>query len=123
MRKNLILAVAITGVLLNGGYAALAQVKPTVGTSPSVSPSPTGTKTASPSAGLMENEVENLKEKVENTVAKMRSKDRKAVAGVISDLKDTVIKIKTSDDADYDVKRDAELTKIYQVGTAKKEIK
>ncbi|MEN9328167.1 MAG: hypothetical protein RI947_975 [Candidatus Parcubacteria bacterium] len=123
MKKNLILAIALMSVVSTAGTVAVAQTKtltPTVATSPTV---PATTKTASPSAGVMEKEAETIKEKVENTVAKMRQKDRKAVAGVIITVKTASLTLKTSDDVDYEVKRDETLTKVYLVGTNKKEIK
>jgi hypothetical protein len=82
------------------------------------------TKAASGAASLIDKEIQNLKEKIATKVAELRKKNLKAIAGVVQENSNGVIKIKTINDDDYSVKIDDTLTKIYQIaGASKKELK
>lgn len=120
MKKQIALAVAAMSIVAGSGGTVIAQTKtPTAAVSPSISAAPT--KAATQSGSLIDKEVANIKEKVENTVAELRKKDRKAVAGIITGIKSTGLTIRTPDDVDYEIKRDDTLTKVYQVTATKKE--
>ena len=110
--NQIISGVALTAFLISGstvyGQAA--------------SPSAAMTKDASPSASITQTEIQDLKEKIATKVAELRKKNQKAIAGTITSIKDKSIMIK-NDDADYEVKVDEALTKVYSIGTTKKEIK
>lgn len=80
-------------------------------------------KDSSPSAAITQTEVQDLKEKIATKVAELRKKNQKAVAGKITSIKDKSIMIKNNDDAEYEVKVDEALTKVYRIGVTKKEIK
>lgn len=129
MKRYVITSIAAATVLSLGSASALAQTKvlsPTVRATTTTTTTPAASPTdaaASASGGLIEKEVQNLKDKIADKVAELRKKDRKAVSGMITAIKDNTITIKTSDEAEYEVKRDETLTKIYQVTSTKKEIK
>lgn len=91
--------------------------KPSLSTTgtPSTTPKPTTTEDA---------EIKNLRDKLTTKVDEMRKKNQKAISGIVTDVKDTVIKMKTADDTAYDVKTDGPAIAFYQIaGTAKKELK
>lgn len=105
-------------VMLSASPAVIAQTaKPTEATQSAT------TKTVSPSAQVtVTEEIQDLKEKIATKVAELRKKNQRAVAGIIIAIKDLNITIKT-DNGDYDIKVDEALTKVYTIGTTKKEIK
>jgi hypothetical protein len=104
----------IVGLLLTP-LAAQAQTK-------AASASPT--VAAKQKASTEEAEIKDLRDKLANKVAEMNKNNKKAVAGVITNVKDHDLTIKSSDDTTYDVTTDDTITKYYQVaGTGKKEIK
>lgn len=81
-------------------------------------------KTSTSSATKTDQTIEDLKDRIANKVEEMRKKNHKAIAGVVTDTKDKVFVIKTSDDATYEIKIDDALTKMYLIsGVAKKPIK
>ncbi len=68
-------------------------------------------------------EIQNLKEKLASKVAELRSKNDRAYAGEVIGLGKDSLKIRASDNKDYQIKVDSELTKILKIqGTSKKEI-
>lgn len=69
--------------------------------------------------------IQDLKDKVANKVAEIRKKNNRAVAGRIVSISDSSIKIKSSDQVDFDIKlKESGLTKYYQItGAQQKEIK
>jgi len=70
-----------------------------------------------------EKQLQQLKDKIATKVAQLREKNNKAIAGIVTEIKDNSIKLKT-DDADIDVKLDDTITKYYQInGSQRKEIK
>ncbi len=70
-----------------------------------------------------EKAVENLKEKVASKVEELRKKNNKAIAGFVLEIKDNLIKIKTLNKKDYQVKLDDLLTKYFKItGASQKEI-
>ncbi len=72
---------------------------------------------------IEDSEVKALKEKIATKVAELRQKNNKAISGTVASLTNNVIKIKTQDDKDYDVKIDDTLTKYYQInGNQKSEV-
>ena len=69
-------------------------------------------------------EIKDLKDKIATKVAELQKENQKAIAGVVLSNKDGVVMLKANDDAEYEVKIDDTLTKIYQiVGAQKKEVK
>lgn len=114
--KQTITVLGIAAVLLATGNITNAQTKPTVTVTPKV------TKTASPSAAVVEKEVQQLKEKV--AAITERKKNQKAVAGTITAVNDKSIAISTEDNGNLEVKIDETITQFYQIaGATKKEIK
>lgn len=85
--------------------------------------SPSAEADASPSTAISQTEIEDLKEKIATKVAELRKKNQRAIAGIITAIKGNTISITNSDDAEYDIKVDTDLTKVYLIGTTKKEIK
>lgn len=69
-------------------------------------------------------EIKDLKDKIATKVAELQKKDQKAIAGSVLSNKDGLVMLKANDDAEYEVKIDDTLTKIYQIsGAQKKEVK
>lgn len=80
--------------------------------------------TATPSAVVVEKEIQNLKEKIATKVAELRKKNLKAISGVVIDTPTSELKIETQKGDEYIVQIDDTLTKIYQVsGSTKKDLK
>lgn len=70
-----------------------------------------------------EKAVENFKEKVASKVEELRKKNNKAIAGFVLEIKDNLIKIKTLNKEEYQVKLDDLLTKYFKItGASQKEI-
>lgn len=107
---NKILSYIILGVLFFSTQSVTAQ-----------------TSTATPSSTTVptvkvDKEIQNLKDKVANSVAEMR-KDQKAVTGRILSVKGNSLSLKSNSQITYNVEIDNALTKIYQVaGVGRKEI-
>lgn len=84
----------------------------------------TASPSASPVSEAEESAIEKLKEKVANKVIEIRKKSNKALSGTITSKNTSSLKIKTNDDAEYEVKLDDALTKYFKIlGTKKQEIK
>lgn len=115
MKLKTLTVLALVASMSTSG-AVYAQTK-------TASPTATVTTEASPSAAVEENEVQTLKDKVANKVAELMKKDKKAVAGKITAVKGNVITILSTDEVEYSIKRDDSLTKIYNAGDTKKELK
>ena len=58
-------------------------------------------------------EAQSLKEKIASKVAELQQKDQRAVAGVITAISDTSIKIRNNEEIDYTIKLDKDLTKVF----------
>lgn len=68
-------------------------------------------------------DIQSLKDKIATKVAELREKNNKAISGFIQSISNNTLKIKTSNNDQYNVKIDSQLTKFYQiVGSQKKEI-
>lgn len=68
--------------------------------------------------------IENLKEKVANKVQEIIKKNNKAIVGRVISISDNLIKIKSVDNKEYEIKIDSTLTKFYKIsGVNQKEIK
>lgn len=83
------------------------------------------TATSSPKlTSTEENAIQDLKEKVANKVAEIRKKNNKAIAGRVTDRSESTVKIKNSEQNDFNIKfQDSGLTKYYQItGAQQKEI-
>lgn len=69
-------------------------------------------------------EIKDLKDKIATKVAELQKENQKAIAGSVLSNKDGEVMLKANDDAEYEMKIDDTLTKIYQiVGAQKKEVK
>lgn len=69
-------------------------------------------------------EIKDLKDKIATKVAELQKENQKAITGSVLSNKDGEVMLKANDDAEYEVKIDDTLTKIYQiVGAQKKEVK
>lgn len=80
--------------------------------------------TATPTLTQEEKDVQDLKEKIKNKVAELRSQNNKAFAGWVLSNENKLIKVNTPDEEKFDVKFDDGLTKVYEiVGNQRKEIK
>ena len=83
------------------------------------SPSPTS---ANPTNSQEDREIQNLKEKIATKVAELREKNSKAVSGIVQEINKTktIIKIKTWNEEDFEIKVDPDLTKFYQISASQK---
>lgn len=115
--SQIISGVALTALLVSGTTVYGQTIKK------DSSPSAAMAKDASPSAAITQTEIQDLKEKIATKVAELRKKNQKALAGTITSIKDKSIFIKNNEDAEYEVKVDEALTKVYLIGTTKKEMK
>jgi len=113
MRIKLIHCSIVT--LLIGLFASATVVGQTITLTPTITPKITTTE---------ENAIQDLKEKVANKVAEIRKKNNKAIAGRVTDRSESTVKIKNSEQNDFNIKfQDSGLTKYYQItGAQQKEI-
>ncbi|MBI4004697.1 hypothetical protein HY358_01010 [Candidatus Roizmanbacteria bacterium] len=90
----------------------------------SLSASPIVTNVATPTAVLVEKEIQNLKDRIATKVAELRKKNTKAITGVVTDRAGATINMENNDGDQYKVQVDDTLTKLYLIsGSTKKEIK
>lgn len=114
MKKTIILFIFATILLPITGIAK-GQIPATVSTDEA--------QVSSPSS-IDEKEINTLKEKIATKVAELREKNNKAVGGTVTAVSIGVLRIKESDENNYEIKIDDALTKTYQiVNNQKKEIK
>ncbi len=73
----------------------------------------TGFAYAQSSSSAELHEAETLKDKIASKVAELQHNDQRAVAGSITDISQTAIKIKDSKEITYNVKLDKDLTKVF----------
>lgn len=115
MKKTIILFIFATILLLPITRIAKGQTPTTVSTDEA--------QVSSPSS-IDEKEINTLKEKIATKVAELREKNNKAVGGIVTAVSTGVLKIKESEENNYEIKIDDALTKTYQiVNNQKKEIK
>src|SRR5947207_15869623 len=107
MRKLGIVLVSFT-LLFQMAVPSQAAVTPTASPSGFLSP----TKSIS---SADEKLIQSFKDKIATTVAQLRKKNLKAIAGSITSIDKNSINIKTSDDVAYTVKIDENLTKFYLI--------
>lgn len=65
-------------------------------------------------------EAQSLKEKIASKVAELQQKDQRAVAGTITAISGTSIKIRNNEEIDYTVKLDKDLTKVFVISGGEK---
>lgn len=105
MRKHLIL-IAIWGVLLGSFHYPIYSQEPTATTS-----------------GILDSDVQELKDKVADKVEELKDKIRKAVSGIVQKSANDRITIINGDNTNVEVEIDETLTSFYDiVGTKIKEI-
>lgn len=73
----------------------------------------TGFVYAQSSSSAEFNEAQTLKDKIASKVAELQHNEQRAVAGSITDINQTVIKIKSSEEVVYVIKLDKDLTKVF----------
>lgn len=79
---------------------------------------------ATPTKSQQDQDIESLKEKIATKVAELRQKNNKAVSGTIRENSETKLILQTSDEVEYQIILDPDLTKFYQItGARKKEVK
>jgi len=115
MKKTIVPFIFVTIVLLSLTKIAKGQTPTAVSTDEA--------QVSSPSA-IDEEEINTLKVKIATKVAELREKNNKAVGGSVTTVSTGALKIKGSDESNYEIKIDDALTKAYQiVNNQKKEIK
>lgn len=113
--KRIIGFLILTFCIFTGTFYVRAQTELTEKKA-SAEASPTEVKTT------VEPEIQDLKDKVATKVAELRKENKRAVAGVVTEIKEDVILLESADATVYEVNIDDSLTKAYQIGTGYKEI-